>query len=83
MENIQILVVCLIDDLDAHGRPSATFTTAQYASLERLLLALRSRFPKAQILGHRDLPKVKKDVHASTSAPGGLTAASPPPFEAE
>jgi N-acetylmuramoyl-L-alanine amidase len=53
--------ICLIGGLDAHGRPSATFTTAQYASLERLLLELRSRFPKAQILGHRDLPKVKKD----------------------
>jgi N-acetylmuramoyl-L-alanine amidase len=53
--------ICLIGGLDANGRPSATFTTAQYASLERLLLELRSRFPKAQILGHRDLPKVKKD----------------------
>ena len=59
--NARSIGICLIGGLDGMGRPSATFTIKQFAALESLLLDLRSRYPKAQILGHRDLPKVAKD----------------------
>lgn len=39
--------------------PEDNFTDAQYASLKRLLLDLRERYPRASIVGHRDLAKGK------------------------
>lgn len=36
------------------------FTPAQFASLKKLLLDLRKKYPKARIQGHRDFPGVKK-----------------------
>lgn len=36
------------------------FTEAQLASLKKLLLDLRKKYPKAKIQGHRDFPGVKK-----------------------
>jgi N-acetylmuramoyl-L-alanine amidase len=58
--NAHSIGVCLIGGLDGQGRAANTFTPAQFAALESLLLDLRGRYPKAQILGHRDLPKVAK-----------------------
>ena len=48
--------------------PEDNFTDAQYKTLYRLLNELRMKHPKAEILGHRDLPGVTKscpsfDVH--------------------
>lgn len=45
------------------------FSIDQWNSLATLVSGLRTKFPSAQVLGHRDLPKVAKscpgfDVHA-------------------
>ena len=40
--------------------PEDNFTDAQFASLRSLLAELKQSYPAAEILGHRDLPNVKK-----------------------
>jgi N-acetyl-anhydromuramyl-L-alanine amidase AmpD len=47
--------------LDEFGHPADTRTEAQKHALIALLRALKADYPDAQILGHRDLPWVKKD----------------------
>jgi N-acetylmuramoyl-L-alanine amidase len=53
--------LCLIGGLNNNGKPDANFTQAQYRRLGMLLTRLKQSYPKALILGHRDLPNVKKD----------------------
>jgi N-acetylmuramoyl-L-alanine amidase len=36
------------------------YTPAQFATLKKLLIELKTRYPKAVIQGHRDFPKVAK-----------------------
>ena len=43
------------------GRPADTRTPAQKAALKAYVDDFRKRFPWAEVLGHRDLPNVKKD----------------------
>lgn len=40
------------------------FTEAQFDSLNTLLKELQSNYPDAEIIGHRDLPDVKKECPA-------------------
>lgn len=54
--------VCLIggvseDDVDV---PENNFTFEQFAALATLLPQLQEKFPTAEILGHRDMPNVRK-----------------------
>jgi N-acetylmuramoyl-L-alanine amidase len=42
------------------NKPEANFTDEQYASLRKVLADLKTKFPHAEILGHRDMPHVKK-----------------------
>lgn len=59
--NSRSLGICLVGGIDQNGKAQANFTDDQYASLAKLLIELREKFPKASVLGHRDLPNVKKD----------------------
>ena len=43
------------------GKPKDTRTTEQKATMHALLRSLREDYPEAVILGHRDLPNVRKD----------------------
>lgn len=43
-----------------NGKPENNYTPAQWATLKRIVGELRQRFPKTDILGHRDLPGVAK-----------------------
>lgn len=55
--------ICLIGGVTEHdvNKPEANFTDEQYAALRTLLSTLKeSKFPHAEILGHRDIPHVKK-----------------------
>lgn len=52
---------CLIGGLDKIGRPQNNFTPEQMESLTRLLKAHLALYPGAEVLGHRDIPGVKKD----------------------
>ena len=47
--------------LDVKGHPADTRTEMQKASLWSLLKALRVEYPRARIVGHNELPNVKKD----------------------
>lgn len=52
--------VCYEGGLDAEGRPADTRTPAQKESLRLLLERLMVDYPHAKVLGHRDLPGVRK-----------------------
>lgn len=52
--------VCYIGGLAADGKtPMDTRTPAQKEALKRLLAELHNRYPKALILGHRDIDPLK------------------------
>ena len=48
--------VCYEGGLDENGKPCNTMTEKQHAELTDLLTILHKLFPKARIVGHRDLP---------------------------
>jgi len=58
--NRDTIAICLIGGVDAAGKPANTFNERQFDALEHQLNALRAKWPKARILGHRDFPGVKK-----------------------
>lgn len=59
--NAHSIGICYVGGVAADGKtPVDTRTPAQKAALLELLGVLKARFPKAQILGHRDFPKVAK-----------------------
>lgn len=47
--------VCYIGGVDEQGRPIDNRTDAQKVSLIRILTQLKSRYPDAEILGHREI----------------------------
>lgn len=53
--------VCMVGGLDENLKPENNFTPEQWNALEALVAFLRLSFPKAEVLGHRDLPRVAKD----------------------
>ena len=58
--NQHSLGICYEGGLDANGQPKDTRTWRQKRALLQLLKRLKAEHPQAQILGHRDLPDVKK-----------------------
>ena len=52
--------ICYEGGLDERGKPADTRTSAQKRTLLTLLYSLKADYPDAEILGHRDLPWVKK-----------------------
>ncbi len=55
------LGVCYEGGLDESGKPCDTRTMEQKIQLEELLWRLHRLFPNALIVGHRELPGVKKE----------------------
>ena len=53
--NAHSIGICYIGGLDSQGHAADTRTRAQQQSLRELLTDLHLRFPRAIILGHRDL----------------------------
>ena len=58
--NQHSLGICYEGGLDANDQPKDTRTWRQKRALLQLLKRLKKEHPQAQILGHRDLPDVKK-----------------------
>lgn len=58
--NAHSIGVCYAGGIDEKGKPKDTRTELQQTTLVNLLKDLRSRFPNAQIVGHRDLKGVAK-----------------------
>ena len=52
--------VCYIGGMDEKGRYADTRTPEQKAALWFLLSDLKTAYPKAKIVGHRDFPNVAK-----------------------
>jgi len=48
--------ICYEGGLDEQGKPCNTLTHQQYERIKDLLINLHKLFPKAKIVGHRDLP---------------------------
>ncbi|MBQ9230749.1 MAG: N-acetylmuramoyl-L-alanine amidase [Prevotella sp.] len=59
--NAHSIGVCYEGGLDEKGHPADTRTKAQKFTLLALLTSLKADYPEAKILGHRDLPWVKKE----------------------
>ena len=53
--NAHSIGVCYEGGLDIRGQPADTRTEAQKATMRKLLEELHARYPRAMILGHRDL----------------------------
>lgn len=53
--------VCYIGGCDANMKAKDTRTVEQKEALKCLLIDIKQRYPKAVIIGHRDLPNVAKD----------------------
>ena len=58
--NAHSIGVCYEGGLDIRGQPADTRTEAQKAPLRTLLEELHRRYPKALIVGHRDLDPTKE-----------------------
>lgn len=60
--NASSLGICMVGGVSADDIKKAenNFTEAQFASLKKLLVDLKTRYPKAKIQGHKDFPKVAK-----------------------
>ena len=58
--NAHSIGICYEGGLEANGNIDDTRTPAQKRTLLALLRSLKADYPDAQILGHRDLPWVKK-----------------------
>jgi N-acetylmuramoyl-L-alanine amidase len=52
--------ISYVGGLGPDGKPADTRTPAQKKAMERLLLQLKVKYPRAAVLGHRDFPGVKK-----------------------
>ena len=65
--NANSVGICLVGGVDAHNKPESNFTQAQFLTLELLLEELKSRYPQARILGHRDLSPDKNGDGKITS----------------
>ena len=57
--NAHSIGVCYEGGLDIRGKPADTRTEAQRCSLRKLIEQLHAAYPKALIVGHRDLNPMK------------------------
>jgi N-acetylmuramoyl-L-alanine amidase len=65
--NARSIAICLVggsppvgSDAAKKGLGENNFTPAQWVSLEKLVRELHLKHPKAEVLGHRDVPGVRK-----------------------
>lgn len=60
--NYHAISICYVGGLDRNGKPKDTRTPAQKMSMLSLVRDIFSRYPTiSDILGHRDVPGVRKD----------------------
>lgn len=53
--NRRAIGICLIGGVDQAGRPTPNFTKAQWATLERLVIALKLVWPASEVIGHNEV----------------------------
>jgi N-acetyl-anhydromuramyl-L-alanine amidase AmpD len=59
--NAHSIGICYEGGLDIRGRPFDTRTPEQKETLRKLLERLKEDYPEVRVVGHRDLPGVRKD----------------------
>ena len=59
-QNNRGIGICYVGGVDNNNKPCDTRTEAQKRTLLTLVRTYRARYPKAQIIGHRDVPGVRK-----------------------
>ena len=60
--NTRSIGVCLVGGVAVDGKtPEANFTDDQWKSLAAIVDRLCAKYPQAEVIGHRDVPGVKKD----------------------
>jgi N-acetylmuramoyl-L-alanine amidase len=58
--NLRSIGICLVGGITPKLRAEMNFTEEQFVSLKKLLADLKEKFPTATVVGHRDLPDVRK-----------------------
>jgi len=59
--NKESIHVCYIGGVDRRNKPIDNRSPAQKKSMVKIISELVAKFPKAEVLGHRDFPNVRKD----------------------
>jgi N-acetylmuramoyl-L-alanine amidase len=60
--NADSIGICMAGGMSEDGkRAENNFTPVQFAALKKLVDKMLIKFPKAELLGHRDLPGVRKE----------------------
>jgi N-acetyl-anhydromuramyl-L-alanine amidase AmpD len=60
--NAKSIGVCMVGGANAAGKGENNFTPQQWAALTKTLNTLKSKYPLAKVVGHRDLsPDLNKD----------------------
>lgn len=52
--------ICMVGGIDDKGEPENNYTDEQWKALEQLVWQMKLPYPDAEVLGHCDLPDVKK-----------------------
>jgi N-acetylmuramoyl-L-alanine amidase len=58
--NSECINLSYIGGIDNEGKPKDTRSLRQQVVMHRLIKDLQERYPKAEVLGHRDFPNVAK-----------------------
>ena len=58
--NSKSVGICLVGGIDEEGNPENNYTDEQWKALEELVNQMLLPYPDAEVLGHCDLPDVKK-----------------------
>ena len=58
--NANSIGICLAGGVDEKGKPDPNFTPEQWQTLAAVVRRLTKAHPEAVVLGHRDLPGVRK-----------------------
>ena len=68
--NLHSIGVCYEGGLDIRGQPTDTRTAEQKQTMRRLLEELHERYPRAMIVGHRDLIATPRSDLQVRKSPG-------------
>lgn len=55
--NAQSIGICYIGGLDANGKAKDTRTEEQKTALRTLIVRLKKKYPKAEVIGHNEIAK--------------------------
>lgn len=58
--NSKSVGICMVGGIDEEGNPENNYTDEQWKALEELVNQMLLPYPDAEVLGHCDLPDVKK-----------------------